>query len=86
MLLSTPVSSKTDHKLYVLQDFSRPEPCSYLQAGQEFDGTQRVSQAPANVSEDWGVQVLIEVSRPASAVRHWMSLESQPYHTFKRRK
>lgn len=44
-----------------IQDFSRPEACSYLQAGQEFDGTQRVSHAPANMSEDWGVRVQIEV-------------------------
>ena len=47
----------------LLQDFGRPEACSFLQAGQEFDGTQRVSQAPANLSEDWGVQVSIEVTK-----------------------
>lgn len=42
------------------QDWRQPEPCSYLQSGQQFQGTQRVSQASASASEDWGVEVHIE--------------------------
>ncbi|KAL0053045.1 hypothetical protein WJX82_000107 [Trebouxia sp. C0006] len=42
------------------QDLRRPAPCSYLQPGQQYQGTQRVSQASATASEDWGVQVCIE--------------------------
>ena len=45
----------------VMQDFSRPTPCSFLQGGQHFHGTQRVSQPSATALEDWGVQVTIEV-------------------------
>ncbi len=48
-----------------LQDLRRPEPCSYLQPGQQYQGTQRVSQASPNASEDWGVQVCIEVQLAA---------------------
>jgi len=63
---------------YCLQDLRRPEPCSYLQPGQQYQGTQRVSQASATASEDWGVQVCIEVQlaapsttsfEPANAVK-----------------
>lgn len=42
------------------QDFRRPDDCSYLQSGQQFQGTQRVSQVSVSASEDWGVQVHIE--------------------------
>lgn len=44
-----------------IQDFRRPDDCSYLQSGQQFQGTQRVSQVSVSASEDWGVQVHIEV-------------------------
>ena len=49
------------HQTLAMQDWRQPEPCSYLQSGQQFQGTQRVSQASASASEDWGVEVHIEV-------------------------
>ncbi|KAL3137890.1 hypothetical protein ABBQ38_005142 [Trebouxia sp. C0009 RCD-2024] len=61
------------------QDFSQPSPCSFLQGGQHFHGTQRVSQASAAASEDWGVQVTIEeVNQQTGYVCGSMRAENVP--------
>ncbi|CAL5221407.1 g3592 [Coccomyxa viridis] len=42
------------------QDFSPPEPCSYLRAGQVFCGNQRVNRMESSAAENWLVEIQVQ--------------------------
>lgn len=45
----------------VLQNLDPPQPCSFLQPGQTFTGSQRVSRSQTSLQEDWSVVVTVQV-------------------------
>eukprot|EP00891_Asterochloris_glomerata_P002968 jgi/Astpho2/2968/Aster-03287 len=44
----------------VLQNLDPPQPCSFLQPGQTFTGSQRVSRSQTSLQEDWSVVVTVQ--------------------------